>query len=163
MRLGGHHGNAQWQRLDRCGRRCPDLSLELDVGADRQCGEPSQSHLLINPTFTVDKPGSYVAQIIVNDGQVDSLPSTVTITTQNSPPVANAGPDQTVFVGTTVTLDGSGSTDVDGDLLSYHWSLITVPEGSAASLSDATAVSRPSRWTSQAAMRPAHCQRWQGR
>ena len=48
-----------------------------------------------------------MVQLIVNDGKVNSAPDTVTITTTNTLPVANAGPDQTVFVGTTVQLDGS--------------------------------------------------------
>jgi hypothetical protein len=39
----------------------------------------------------------------------------------NSPPVANAGADQTVECGSSVTLNGSASTDVDGDPLSYSW------------------------------------------
>jgi RHS repeat-associated protein len=94
----------------------------------------------VKPTFVVDKPGTYVAQLIVNDGQVDSAPATVTITTENSPPVANAGLDQTVFVGDTVTLDGNLSSDVDGDALTYLWSITSLPSGSAAALSDPTAV-----------------------
>jgi len=36
-------------------------------------------------------------------------------------PVANAGPDQTLFVGNIAQLDGSASSDVDGDLLSFQW------------------------------------------
>jgi len=40
-------------------------------------------------------------------------------------PIANAGPDQTVeqtsLAGTLVTLDGSGSYDVDGQSLTYVW------------------------------------------
>jgi PKD domain len=39
----------------------------------------------------------------------------------NTPPVADAGPDQTIECGNTVTLDGSGSTDADGDSLTYTW------------------------------------------
>ncbi len=94
----------------------------------------------VMPTLVVDQPGTYVAELIVNDGTVDSAPDTVTISTDNSPPVAEAGPNQTVLVNETVTLDGSGSSDVDGDPLSYQWALTTVPGGSSATLSDATAV-----------------------
>ncbi|HSG06671.1 MAG TPA: hypothetical protein VLB09_09785, partial [Nitrospiria bacterium] len=43
----------------------------------------------------------------------------------NRPPVASAGPDQVIeqsqLGGASVVLDGFGSTDADGDLLSYTW------------------------------------------
>ena len=44
----------------------------------------------------------------------------------NSAPLADAGADQTITCtpagGAAVTLDGSGSSDADGDVLSYSWS-----------------------------------------
>ena len=43
------------------------------------------------------------------------------IITDDSHPVADAGADQSLVVNTTVTLDGSGSTDPDNDIISYHW------------------------------------------
>ena len=98
------------------------------------------------PTFTADLDGSYVAQLIVNDGTVDSVADTVSIIaeTANSAPVANAGVDQSQSVHnisfTEVTLDGSASSDADGDNLTYSWSLVTKPEGSSASLTDSTSV-----------------------
>lgn len=46
----------------------------------------------------------------------------------NTPPVANAGPDQTVSdtVGT-VVLDGTASNDAEGTLLTYQWTKISDP------------------------------------
>jgi YD repeat-containing protein len=90
----------------------------------------------VSPTFTLDQAGPYEAQLIVNDGQVNSAADRVTITTENSPPVANAGLDQSVALNAVVHLDGSGSTDVDGNALAYQWSLTSIPAGSGATLSD---------------------------
>ncbi|MDC0708641.1 myxosortase-dependent M36 family metallopeptidase [Stigmatella sp. ncwal1] len=45
----------------------------------------------------------------------------------NTPPVAQAGPDQTVLEGTQVTLSGSG-TDPDGDPVTYAWRQTSGPE-----------------------------------
>ena len=94
----------------------------------------------VNPIFVVDKPGAYVVQLIVNDGIEDSLPDAVTISTVNSRPVANAGPDQSVYVTDTVQLDGSKSTDVDGNLLTYKWSSTSAPQSTSITLSDPASV-----------------------
>jgi hypothetical protein len=50
-------------------------------------------------------------------------------------PVANAGPNQTVSVGTTVTLNGSGSTNPSGlGNLTYMWRFTSRPPGTSAVL-----------------------------
>ena len=94
----------------------------------------------VAPRFTADKPGQYLIQLIVSDGKLNSLPDTVIISTENSRPIANAGPDQSVRVGTLVTLNGGHSTDVDGDPLTYTWQLASVPPGSGATLSNPNTV-----------------------
>jgi len=96
------------------------------------------------PTFTADIAGTYVARLIVNDGTIDSSISTVVVTaaTGNAKPVADAGKNQVVANGTTVTLDGSASSDANHDTLSYKWVLLSKPSTSTAALS-ATAVAKP--------------------
>ncbi len=98
---------------------------------------------LSNPTsptsgFLADVAGNYVAQLRVSDGLVWSGHDTVVITTGNSVPVAEAGPDQNRTLGL-VALNGGGSSDADGDPLTFRWSFTARPEGSAAVLASATA------------------------
>ncbi|MGB4583911.1 MAG: PKD domain-containing protein [Rhodoferax sp.] len=92
------------------------------------------------PTFTADVAGTYVASLIVNDGKLNSTATTVTVTAAvaNVAPVANAGVAQNVVAGTVVTLDGSASSDANGDPLTYAWTLTSKPAGSTAALSSAT-------------------------
>jgi hypothetical protein len=81
-------------------------------------------------TFTVKGTKSNAAS--------DSATSSSTTLTVNRPPnqapTADAGPDQTVNEGDSVSLDASGSSDQDGTIASYSW---TQTAGTAATLSDA--------------------------
>ena len=56
----------------------------------------------------------------------------------NTAPTANAGVDQSIETGNLVLLDGSASSDVDNDPLSYVWSFVSLPTGSTSLLSQAT-------------------------
>jgi len=67
-----------------------------------------------------------VASALV-DLVLDNNVSLVTATVSTAP-VADAGVDQTVYVGDLVTLDGTGSTDAEGDLpLTYGWAQVGGP------------------------------------
>jgi hypothetical protein len=86
-------------------------------------------------TFTPTVAGVYVATLVVNDGKVNSAPIfvSVTVVPANAAPVAVAGPNQTVVTGATVTLNGMGSNDANGDPLTYRWTL-NKPTASGATL-----------------------------
>ncbi len=75
--------------------------------------------------------GVFTVTFTVKDslGLTDSTPATVTVTVNalNTPPVANAGTDQTALSGMFVSLDGSNSSDADGAILSYSWVQIEGP------------------------------------
>lgn len=98
----------------------------------------------MDPVFTADTPGEFRLRLVVFDGEYDSAPDEVVITATaaDEVPVANAGVDQSVNVGTTVQLDGTGSFDPEGDPLTYAWTMSGQPSGSTATLSSSTA-SRP--------------------
>jgi len=85
----------------------------------------------VNPTFTapeVSADTQFIFTLKVNNGALDSSEDQViiTVTQVNKAPVANAGADQAVNEGVTATLDGTGSTDADGNTLTYLW---TAPSG----------------------------------
>lgn len=68
-----------------------------------------------------------VPLFFISCGEDEPAPPAVTVS-------ADAGSDQTVNVGTTVNLDGSGSSSSDGSTLAYSWVFSTQPGGSAATL-----------------------------
>ena len=83
-------------------------------------------------------PLSFVLMACGGSSSSTPTPASVTPTPTNTIPLANAGLDQSVSVGTTVTLDGSLSSDADGDALGYNWVLTGVPVGSNAILQNQT-------------------------
>ena len=99
------------------------------------------SNTSAKPTFTSPGVGGALTfQLIVSDGKASSTPSTVTVTVNNRAPTAAVAGDATASVATVFALDGSPSSDPDGDGLSYTW---TQTAGTSVQLIGAT-TARPS-------------------
>jgi uncharacterized repeat protein (TIGR01451 family) len=115
---------AQWTFVSK-----PDTSAATLLNADT-----------LTPTFAIDVPGDYTVRLTLTDVHGAMGSDEVVISTVDSPPIADAGPDQVdVPLGTSVTLDGSGSRDPDDvppgtDPITFAWSFTKRPTGSIAQL-----------------------------
>lgn len=78
-------------------------------------------------TFTPTRAGLYEFTLTVTDVSGGTGADTVQVTVTNSEPVVIAHADSTARKRATVTLDGSGTHDVDGDSLTYSWTQIGGP------------------------------------
>lgn len=84
--------------------------------SDRNIAEPSFTapDLVANTDLTF--------RLVVSDGNTKSANTVIiTVEADNDAPSANAGPDQSVAKNSLVTLDGTGSTDPEGEALTYAW------------------------------------------
>jgi hypothetical protein len=89
--------------------------------------------------LAVNTPITLTFQLTVSDGSRSSQDLVDVVVNDvgqgvNSPPTADAGPDQDAVESTIVSLDGTGSMDPDGDGISYSW---TQTMGQNVVLSDA--------------------------
>jgi len=98
----------------------------------------------IQPTFAAPDVGIEGASLtfklkVTDSGELQSADTCViTVEWVNTPPIANAGADQTVEENITVTLNGSGSSDTDDGIAAYQWRQIS---GTSVSLLNPTAIS----------------------
>lgn len=103
----------------------------------------------VHPTFTTPDVGpagtTLTFSLVVTDtpsvgsgASLSSAPSAVVISVKyvNRPPVAVTGPGQITDEGGSVILNGSNSSDPDGNAFTYAWTQVSGP---AAGLSDAAA------------------------
>lgn len=73
-------------------------------------------------SYTYTQLGTYTLALTVSDGFATSAPATATVMVLNSAPIADAGPyTRNITERQTVTLDGTGSRDLDGTIVAYQW------------------------------------------
>jgi hypothetical protein len=65
--------------------------------------------------------GVYSFTVTVADSEGASIVAVATFSVRNRAPLASAGPDQQINVNQATQLNGSGSSDPDGDAITYAW------------------------------------------
>jgi len=106
--------------------RAPGFTKVLHANTGR---EADDLHVTIEVPEAAGKPlaGAWTLAVVdsasIDVGRLDAwkLDFGVTEPMPGGPPLANAGPDRTANAGALVELDGSGSSDPDGDALSFRW------------------------------------------
>lgn len=124
-------GTATTTALEELGANNDDDGVWAGFSTDISAYAGQTVYLLVE---AADAAGGSIVEAALDDVRITS---TGTVGGTNQPPTANAGPDQTVEDGDdsgaeNVTLDGSGSSDNDGSIVSYDWSSdtgIAIPEG----------------------------------
>jgi hypothetical protein len=112
---------------------------------------PNQSGVLV----TLPMPGIYVMRLSVSDSAATTTDDVVvTLTLPNGPPVANAGPDQTITLPATASLSGTATDDGRPNppgALTTTWSTVsgpgTVTFGNAGALSTTATFTVPGTYT----------------
>jgi hypothetical protein len=82
------------------------------------------------PSFVPDVIGDYEIELSVFDSESSDTDMVMVSAIDNLAPIADAGEDASVESGDNVLLDGSNSSDPDGDALSFIWYFEAFPESS---------------------------------
>lgn len=112
-------------RFDASGAIDPDGNI---IGYDWDFGDGFTSEdMWVDHSFS--KVGTYSGSLRLTDNSgfesgISENPFTIYVQEpQNTPPVADAGPDRTSVVEEVFELNGSASRDVDGSIIRYEWDL----------------------------------------
>ncbi len=103
-------------------------SIEVHTSTGIKVTAPGRSTAIISEIasgrFQIENaPWSEASIGVEVDGQVNDLaPAESMMVPPNQPPIADAGPDQTIILGESANFDGSGSSDPDGTIAAYSWS-----------------------------------------
>jgi len=120
-------------RLDGTGSQATGENTTISYSWAQTDGPPAtlDDPASATPSFRAEAIGTYIFALTVTESTGNTKTDTVTITVvENFPPTADAGPDQVVTGGATVTLDGSGSTDNEDpfEALTFSWVQTGGPE-----------------------------------
>jgi len=117
------------------------LTADLDAlpaDADAKLEQIDSTTWRLSWTPGYEDAGTYPVSFHAYDKDAPNLAddenATITVTNQNRPPIAASLPDRATVSGETVELDGSGSSDPDGDTLTFAWVFASKPPSSQAVL-----------------------------
>ena len=88
------------------------------------------------PTLNIAQTLTFKLTVTDNEGAVTSDSVNININPINRVPIATIKGQTEVSTNSLVSIDGSTSSDADGDALSYLWSVTSQPDNSAIQLSD---------------------------
>ncbi len=112
------------------------LTFTWRLTAPAGSGSALCSSTTSHPTFVPDVAGPYTVSVTVSDG-LTSASDSATLSAVNTAPVALAGANHSVARNQPAQLDATGSSDVNGDPVSFTWTLAG-PAASTAALSSTT-------------------------
>jgi len=114
------------------------LTFQWTVLEEPGCGVSLSDPAALTPSLYIGCEGDYEFSLTAtNTFGMASDPDTVTLSSVNSAPIADAGNSETYALGMTVLLDASASYDPDGDDITYAWTMISRPDQSSTELNDA--------------------------